>query len=86
MLINGEIFGRGALYAIYLLMTFSQLTQDLILQGWRAYYIEKGDMFTEYHRLHKIATFYNIELLVYEGKKVIFAKTTFPPIETKKDD
>lgn len=64
-------------------MTFKELTNELLLQGWRAYYIDDGDLFTSYHRMQKMASLNNIELQVYEGKKIIFARTIFPVEEVK---
>lgn len=65
-------------------MTFKQLTRDLQLQGWRAYFIEDVPAFTRGHRLNSLAIRNLIEVQVYEGENVIFVKTVHPP-EIKQD-
>lgn len=65
-------------------MTFKQLTNDLMLQGWRAYYIDDIGRFTKEHHLQVLAIRNLIEIQVYEGKKVVFVKTIHPPIEKEK--
>lgn len=65
-------------------MTFKQLTNDLMLQGWRAYYIPDVASFVRGHQLNTLAIRNLIEVMVYEGKDIVFVKTTHPPIEKEK--
>lgn len=71
-------------------MTFNQLTNDLMLQGWRAYYIPDVASFVRGHQLNTMALRNLIEVMVYEGKNIVFVKTVHPPIEkevkTENDD
>jgi len=65
-------------------MTFTQLTNELLLQGWRAYYVEDITSFTSGHYLNNLAIRNLIEVQVYEGKNIIFVRDTFPPLEVDK--
>lgn len=66
-------------------MTFKQLTNDLMLQGWRAYIIEDVPAFTRGHKLNTLAIRSLIEVQVYEGKSIVFVKTIHPPLDDKPD-
>lgn len=63
-------------------MTFKELANQLMEQGWRAYHIENVDELTRGSFLEMIANRVNIEVQTFEGKTIIFIKNTKP----KKDD
>lgn len=62
-------------------MTFNQLTNELQLQGWRAYYIPDVDSLIKGHRLNTLAIRNLLDIQVYEGKNIVFVKTIHPKIE-----
>ncbi len=61
-------------------MTFKELTNDLMLQGWRTYYVDDIDAFTRGHKLNTLAIRSLLEVMVYEGKNVIFVRTIHPKL------
>ncbi len=65
-------------------MTFKELTNDLMLQGWRAYKIPDVASFVRGHNLNTMALRNLIEIQVYEGKNIVFVKTIHIPIEKNK--
>lgn len=65
-------------------MTFKQLTNELLLQGWRAYYIPDASLFTQHYRLRRLEVMHLLELQIYEGHNIVFVRTIHPPIEQKK--
>jgi hypothetical protein len=79
LLTNEELFGIGRMSSYICVMTFRQLTNDLMLQGWRAYYVEDVESLTRGHKLNTLAIRNLIEIQVYEGKNILFVKTVHPP-------
>ena len=59
-------------------MTFKQLANELMQQGWRAYHIDDISNLTRGDNLHIFAIRNLIEIQVYEGKKIVFVKNCKP--------
>ena len=66
-------------------MTFKELTNELLLQGWRAYFIGDKSFLTKDSTLNYLSKRYRLIIQAYEGKKIIFIKTLLtPPIKKEK--
>lgn len=78
MLRKGKIFGLPTLYPLYLLMTFKDLANELMHQGYRCYKIEDIGKFTRGNTLQALAIRSLIEVQVYDSKSLVFVKTIFP--------
>lgn len=61
-------------------MTFKELTNELMDQGWRCYALSKDrlDLLTSGPTLHSLAIRSLIEVRVYEGKSLVFVRDTYP--------
>jgi len=57
-------------------MTFKQLTNDLLREGWRAYRIDDVPTLTRGNNLQILAIRNLIEVQVFEGRKIVFVKDT----------
>lgn len=62
-------------------MTFKELTQELMEQGWRCYHIDDMKHLTEGNTLQSLAIRSLIEVRVYEGKSLVFVKDVQPKKE-----
>lgn len=67
-------------------MTFKYLINEMMLQGWRAYYIPNISSLNNEAKLQGLAVRNLIEIQIYEGKDILFVKTIHPPIEKEKTD
>ena len=85
MLKEREIFGGRVLIYLYLLMTFKELALDLMHQGWRCYYIEDVPTLTRGNTLQALAIRSLIQVVTYDGKKLVFVKTVQPKNEKKEE-
>lgn len=83
MLRNREIFGGVRKSTIYLHMTFKELANDLMLQGWRVYKVNGCSSEQFVSKFHPVAVRKLLEFQVYEGRNLIFVKTVHPPIREK---
>jgi hypothetical protein len=64
---------------------FKELVNELIQQGWRIYFL--GDLpNTILHRLDMLAKRHLLEFRIYEGKNLLFVKTSLPKREKKKEE
>jgi hypothetical protein len=59
-------------------MTFKQLTDDLLREGWRAYWIDDVFALAQGNNLEILAIRNLIEVQVFEGQKVVFVRDTKP--------
>lgn len=66
-------------------MTFKELTNDLMLQGWRVYYIPDVASFVKGYQLNTMAIRNLLEIQIYEGKNLVFVKTYYPPYEDRQN-
>lgn len=64
-------------------MTFSELTQELILQGWRAYKVENIRKLINSSLFINLSKRHNLEIRTYENQSVIFIKTIQPKLDIK---
>lgn len=72
------LFGSHLLITIHLRMTFKELTNELLHQGWRAYHIDDISALTRGNNLNVLAIRKLIQVQVYEGKKIVFVKNCKP--------
>lgn len=79
MLTFGKIFGGGDLTVYLWCMTFKQLANDLMAQGWRCYHILDVPNLSRGSNLQSLAIRSLIEVRVYEGKSLVFVKDCKPP-------
>ena len=68
----------------YLCGMFKELVNELIEQGWRVYSLKDLPP-TILHRLDMLGKRYLLEFRVYEGKNLLFVKTSLPKREKKKE-
>jgi hypothetical protein len=59
-------------------MTFKELANELMEQGWRCYRISDISQLTRGSSLHSWAIRNALEVRVYEGKSLVFVKDTKP--------
>ena len=64
-------------------MRFKQLVNELMDQGWRCYHIEDVPQLTRGNNLQSLAIRSFIEVVVYEGKSLVFVRSVFPPKEVE---
>ena len=69
----------------YLCGMFKELIIELIQQGWRIYLLKDLHP-TILHRLDMLGKRHLLEFRVYEGKDLLFVKTSLPKREKKKDN
>ena len=62
-------------------MTFKELTQELMEQGWRCYHIGDVPLLARGNNLQSLAIRSLIEVRVYEGKSLVFVKDVQPKKE-----
>jgi hypothetical protein len=82
LLTKGALFGRGLSGPYLYFMTFKQLANELMDQGWRCYHIDVAKL-TLGSNLQALAIRSLIEVRVYEGKSLVFVKDILPAKEPK---
>jgi hypothetical protein len=64
-------------------MTFKELANELMEQGWRCYHISDISHLTMGSSLHSWAIRNSLEVRVYEGKNLLFIKDTKPLVDVE---
>lgn len=59
-------------------MKFKDLAQELMLQGFRAYHIKDSSLLGKGDNLKRMAIRKGVEVIVYEGKDIVFVKDSKP--------
>jgi len=62
-----------------LVMTFKELSIQLMDQGWRCYHISDVPLLVQGSNLQSLAIRRLIEVQVYEGKSLVFVRDLKPP-------
>ena len=65
-------------------MTFKELVNELMLQGWRVYHTENMSSSRLNSHLELLANSRLVEIRVYEGRPFIFVKTIFKKLRNDK--
>lgn len=60
-------------------MTFKELALNLMEQGWRCYHIKDVPSLSRGNKLQVLAIRHLLEVVVYEGKSLVFVKNIKPP-------
>jgi len=64
-------------------MTFKELANELMEQGWRCYHISDVSSLTRGSSLHSWAVRNAVEVRVYEDKSLVFIKDTKPLVDAE---